>query len=199
MVTLTELGASLKIPVFQLTNASHTSQVVVAFQVAPLDAQTAPHSEDTSAREALLSKPVELRPPSNSLNHQAQLRLDSLFLLTSSITRAVSIITSQVANKEVMLLKSLDGANKEMTIIGFVLILGETDGERVVSSESDRVTQASTKPLSVAHQTSTQSTTISSNERKEALMLLSEDKILLKLRLLYQVLIEVKAKHNSNI
>lgn len=112
VVTSTELGVSLKTMVSQLTNASHINLVAVEFQPAHQDAPMVHLRRTTSAREAQLSKPVELKPPRISLLHLVQLRPVSPYMLTSSTTEVVSITTPQVVHKVVTPLKSLVGVEK---------------------------------------------------------------------------------------
>lgn len=159
-------GNTLKTKVLLPKNAIHTSQAKVTYHPAQQSAMMVLFKRSTSARRALLSKPVELRLPSNSFKRQVQLRLDSPYILTSSTTRAVFTHTCQAGKKVVTLLKLLAGAKKVTLTTGSVPTLGANPGEKMVTSRSNKATPESMMPLSVALQMLTLFNPSSSNEQK---------------------------------
>lgn len=165
VVTSTKLGNTLRPMVLFQTNANHTNQAKAASHLAQLNVLMAQPSRNTNASKAQQPKPEAQLLPSNSSNHQVQLRLASLSMLTSSTTKVVSITTSQVVLKVATPSRSLVGVNKVVKTTGLLPTLGVPHGVRVDSSESEKVTQALTQLPSVALQTSTHLLVNSSNEQ----------------------------------
>lgn len=154
VVTSTLPGNTLRELVLLQMLASHTSRPAAASQLAQPSAPTDKPSTNTSASLAQPSKPTVLLPPRVSSNPQDQLRPVSPYMLTSSTTSQASITTYLVVLRVVTPSRSSVGVNKDPRTTGSLPTHGEPHGERVVSSRSEKVTQVSTKPLSVAPQTS---------------------------------------------